>query len=785
MEVDGGKGPTLDADSALLDKDSESDSDAESRERTARRLRRQEIQEKSLLDSDNEEDSSAPVTRSSPRADQSADNQVAASQPATSQPAASENQAGEEPAVNTQATPILVEITIVNNKGTLSPNLDGGGGGLLNATANPSGAAMANPNPSGGKLFGQSDAMNSSYESISAMKISSRSNPTIVGGGAAVIEKGEIGIFANKGDNRSAICHFRASIEKKQMISFSFDPKALSCSTCLARGEHFLLGGGGARQTFVLSDQNFPGNLPVGDGECLKVIKVENGSLSELVSTFLATVGGREIPAGSVLLIFSASHLMLRGLPGYIQDLTDQLEKLDRISRGGLISIPGVPILIGGTQDRFATRQIIEFGAWMRTTGESFLVKTWVKLVETIMEDCYGGTYLVEKSKPLLPDLIRNPTSFRTWVSEGWASPRGVQPFTEQIETELIALLIKELNDLFNVGLGRSPSHSRLIEDTPKGPLGFLLVGGSHTKREGDQLAERGFNVVTCSRSGWRPVKGLIADMAAKLENALKMTSGNTVIVCHMFDNVTYMCRTEDGGDLPIWQYPNGEFHVQGDLVLASKERLNMFFRNSLPILKQLEGKKVIFITPLPRYLYNSCCNNEDHAPNRTDIGFEDDMKRGLAEVRGYFKDFLFSSGLRGFKIINPGICIPELDEEGENLWGEDPVHPLYAGYEKLVDTIVEEAATLRLGKNARKRPGEALGGQGKRLRQEAPRPQWIEQQSAPVMTLGGPFRGQQRGRGHFRGPFRGRGTFRGRGERRGEGRRGGHRGGGHRGGGY
>jgi len=108
-----------------------------------------------------------------------------------------------------------------------------------------------------------------------------------------------------------------------------------------------------------------------------------------------------------------------------------------------------------------------------------------------------------------------------------------------------------------------------------------------------------------------------------------------------------------------------------------------------------------------------------------------------------------------------------------ENMWGEDPVHPLYAGYEKLVDTIEEEAEKLRSGKGDRKRPGEAIGGPSKRPRREAPRPQWIEQQGAPVLTLGGyprGNRGQQRGRGYQRGPYRGRGDRGG----RGNGRRGG-----------
>jgi hypothetical protein len=32
-----------------------------------------------------------------------------------------------------------------------------------------------------------------------------------------------------------------------------------------------------------------------------------------------------------------------------------------------------------------------------------------------------------------------------------------------------------------------------------------------------------------------------------------------------------------------------------------------------------------------------------DHAPNRLEEGFEDQLKKGLVECRGYFKDFLFT----------------------------------------------------------------------------------------------------------------------------------------------
>ncbi len=110
--------------------------------------------------------------------------------------------------------------------------------------------------------------------------------------------------------------------------------------------------------------------------------------------------------------------------------------------------------------------------------------------------------------------------------------------------------------------------------------------------------------------------------MTVKVEEALKLLTPNDVIILHLFDNVAYMSRSEEGGDLPIRQYGNGEFHVEGDLVLAGKDRLNMFFRNALPLLKLLEGLRVVFLTPLPRYLLEGCCEVDDHAPNRFDDGF-------------------------------------------------------------------------------------------------------------------------------------------------------------------
>ncbi len=147
-----------------------------------------------------------------------------------------------------------------------------------------------------------------------------------------------------------------------------------------------------------------------------------------------------------------------------------------------------------------------------------------------------------------------------------------------------------------------------------------------------------------------------------------------------------------------------------------------------------------------------------DHAPNRGDPDFEDSIRAGLLEVRGFFKVFLFSSNLRGFRLLNPGLCVPTINSDGDLLWGDDdPVHPLYNGYEMIVDTILREADSLRPGG---KRSSDDIAPAAKKPRVDVPRPRWIDQPQDNVMIHGG-F-SQRGGQNWFRPGFPGRGRFRG-----------------------
>ncbi len=106
-----------------------------------------------------------------------------------------------------------------------------------------------------------------------------------------------------------------------------------------------------------------------------------------------------------------------------------------------------------------------------------------------------------------------------------------------------------------------------------------------------------------------------------------------------------------------------------------------------------------------------------EHASNRFDEGFEDGLRRCLAECRINFKDFLFASKFRGFRVIDPS---PALPGNNDDIWDWDPVHPTAAGYENICDLIDEEFDKFSLG-GSKKRPAEAQLAQETKKRPRRP----------------------------------------------------------------
>ena len=112
-------------------------------------------------------------------------------------------------------------------------------------------------------------------------------------------------------DHRYKMAHYRELYDKKLNIATSFDPSSLMCGNCCGGPHHILLKDGRSKPSaFILTDQCFPAALSAGGGkECLAIIRVEDATINDLVTTFMRLTRGCDIAIGSVILLNSLNHL--------------------------------------------------------------------------------------------------------------------------------------------------------------------------------------------------------------------------------------------------------------------------------------------------------------------------------------------------------------------------------------------------------------------------------------------------------------------------------------------
>jgi hypothetical protein len=137
-----------------------------------------------------------------------------------------------------------------------------------------------------------------------------------IGGIASGQGNSECGSFFNKGDNRVLRTVYKEDIQSQSVSSLSFNPVKWVCAACPK--SHPVFGGGeGQRTVVVIADQNFPGLLPAVEGNCLAIIRLEKGCLTELVDFAINLAKPISVPSGTVFLVGSLSHLEKTGTQSY------------------------------------------------------------------------------------------------------------------------------------------------------------------------------------------------------------------------------------------------------------------------------------------------------------------------------------------------------------------------------------------------------------------------------------------------------------------------------------
>ncbi len=112
-----------------------------------------------------------------------------------------------------------------------------------------------------------------------------------------------------------------------------------------------------------------------------------------------------------------------------------------------------------------------------------------------------------------------------------------------------------------------------------------------------------------------------------------------------------------------------------------NKTAFRELFSLSTQIIKSADGKLVILLIPLPRYLFEKCCSDPSHITNKDNSCYEQTMREALTAIGAWMKAMAEMKWLKNVILFNPMEPLGLIDDNFDKdrilqLWGADLVHP-------------------------------------------------------------------------------------------------------------
>jgi hypothetical protein len=167
-----------------------------------------------------------------------------------------------------------------------------------------------------------------------------------------------------QGDERMLRNSNLCSMELKQNTSASFNPDSGKCVTCLNGSHSAWKSRNGGPIALSLTDQHFPPNIPADEsGECIRVLRVEDGSVAELADELLRILPREGLPKGSIILYGSVSQLSVDSAERYAREWVKNRSWL-KARLGEVMVVPAIFLSGSGFEDRVAMRGLLDLAAW-------------------------------------------------------------------------------------------------------------------------------------------------------------------------------------------------------------------------------------------------------------------------------------------------------------------------------------------------------------------------------------------------------------------------------------
>jgi hypothetical protein len=328
---------------------------------------------------------------------------------------------------------------------------------------------------------------------------------------------------------------------------------------------------------------------------------------------------------------------------------------------------------------------MIELAAWSDVyfAGNDYLEKSSGLATKAISELGTGSRTDIEARRYSLP--AKSDKTKRVWASEGAARAMAcaIKPITPNMETEFVRELIAEMREKWALDLDPAPKLDRSLgpQQKAKRKVDVLIVGSSNAQRLAAAFRQKSKHCDVMFSASWIVSRQNAENLAVKLRQTL-IDEDPELVILQMMDNSTFFARAEDGSRYLPKKGLDDKFHVEGELLVCGRETQISQFEAIRPLFDAVGKKKCLWVAPFPHYLLRSCCDDPGHVTNITSRYYREDMEEQLDRYKWGMKEHIRSLGRKNIKDLDPNIDLHSMAEL--DVWGEDPVHPLEAAYEKM-----------------------------------------------------------------------------------------------------
>ncbi len=279
--------------------------------------------------------------------------------------------------------------------------------------------------------------------------------------------------------------------------------------------------------------------------------------------------------------------------------------------------VPPPPPLCG-IPDADTVRSLYDYTLWLDSLPDYGLIRYNSALRQLLVNTKTESVNHVPGRVFLQTSLYE--FELKVFERQGWHGlPGSVPPLSPQDEKALLTPLLEGLSTLFKLNVDTLPNLSRDPTIFPPGStpavdeMAALFFGASNGDRLANSAATLGIVTETITTGGWVLTTDAVSEILPQVTAYCASLPAEAPVVIYCLDNSSFCCANSDGQLSAISKQKDGMFHVIGEIVVVHEVTLAAAVTNLKRIILACGDRKVIIITPGPRYLTQPCCCTAGH----------------------------------------------------------------------------------------------------------------------------------------------------------------------------